>query len=98
MAATHEYGMEDLHADMSSLDIYKNKTHSSVPGEPLSKEELDKTQRYFHATLYCCLGMLYLKENPLLQEPLTLEHIKPRLLGHWGSDAGQVRPLPSTLA
>ena len=33
--------------------------------------------------------MLYLKDNPLLREPLTLEHIKPRLLGHWGSDAGQ---------
>jgi xylulose-5-phosphate/fructose-6-phosphate phosphoketolase len=33
--------------------------------------------------------MLYLKENPLLQEPLKVEHFKPRLLGHWGSDAGQ---------
>lgn len=39
--------------------------------------------------MYLCLGMLYLKENPLLSEPLKVEHIKPRLLGHWGSDAGQ---------
>ena len=65
------------------------KTRSTVNGEPLTKDEIDKLTRYFHATLYLCLGMLYLKENPLLDEPLTTEHIKPRLLGHWGSDAGQ---------
>jgi xylulose-5-phosphate/fructose-6-phosphate phosphoketolase len=39
--------------------------------------------------MYLCLGMLYLRENPLLKEPLKLEHLKARLLGHWGSDAGQ---------
>ncbi|KAK3679574.1 hypothetical protein LTR37_021400 [Vermiconidia calcicola] len=39
--------------------------------------------------MYLCLGMLYLRDNPLLQEPLKKEHLKPRLLGHWGSDAGQ---------
>jgi xylulose-5-phosphate/fructose-6-phosphate phosphoketolase len=44
---------------------------------------------YWRASLYLCLGMLYLKENPLLREPLRAEHIKERLLGHWGSDAGQ---------
>lgn len=55
----------------------------------LTKEELDKTIRYFNASLYLCLGMLYLKDNPLLSQPLTKDHIKPRLLGHWGSDAGQ---------
>ena len=43
---------------------------------------------YWRASLYLCLGMLYLKENPLLREPLKIEHTKPRLLGHWGSDAG----------
>ena len=45
---------------------------------------------YFHASLYLCLGMLYLQKNPLLKEPLDPEHIKPRSLGHWGSDSGQV--------
>jgi len=65
------------------------KTRATIDEQPLSKEDLDKTTRYFHATLYLCLGMLYLMENPLLQEPLKKEHIKPRLLGHWGSDAGQ---------
>ena len=64
-------------------------TRSTVNEKPLSKEELDQLTRWFHATLYLCLGMLYLKENPLLREPLKKEHLKPRLLGHWGSDAGQ---------
>lgn len=55
----------------------------------LGKDELEKLTQWWHATLYLCLGMLYLKENPLLKEPLKKEHLKPRLLGHWGSDAGQ---------
>jgi xylulose-5-phosphate/fructose-6-phosphate phosphoketolase len=62
---------------------------ATVPGAPLSAEELRQIDAYWQASLYLCLGMLYLKDNPLLREPLTLEHIKPRLLGHWGSDAGQ---------
>ena len=62
---------------------------STVEGTPLSPTELRNIDAYWHASLYLCLGMLYLKVNPLLREPLTLEHIKPRLLGHWGSDAGQ---------
>jgi xylulose-5-phosphate/fructose-6-phosphate phosphoketolase len=65
------------------------KARSTVKGTPLSADELRKIDSYWRASLYLCLGMLYLKENPLLQEPLELEHIKPRLLGHWGSDAGQ---------
>ena len=62
---------------------------STVEGTPLSRDELHGIDAYWRASLYLCLGMLYLKANPLLREPLTLEHIKPRLLGHWGSDAGQ---------
>ncbi len=62
---------------------------STVKGAPLSSEELRKIDAYWRASLYLCLGMLYLKENPLLREPLKIEHTKPRLLGHWGSDAGQ---------
>jgi xylulose-5-phosphate/fructose-6-phosphate phosphoketolase len=55
----------------------------------LSIEELRKIDAYWRASLYLCLGMLYLRGNPLLREPLNLEHLKLRLLGHWGSDAGQ---------
>jgi xylulose-5-phosphate/fructose-6-phosphate phosphoketolase len=62
---------------------------STVRGAPLSSDELRKIDAYWRATLYLSLGMLYLKENPLLREPLTIEQTKPRLLGHWGSDAGQ---------
>jgi xylulose-5-phosphate/fructose-6-phosphate phosphoketolase len=55
----------------------------------LSAEELRKIDAYWHATLYLCVGMLFLRDNPLLKEPLKMEHIKKRLLGHWGSDPGQ---------
>jgi xylulose-5-phosphate/fructose-6-phosphate phosphoketolase len=62
---------------------------STVEGSPLSPEELEQIDAYWRASLYLSLGMLYLKDNPLLREPLRLEHTKPRLLGHWGSDSGQ---------
>ncbi len=56
---------------------------------PLDPEELHTIDAYWRTSLYLCLGMLYLKENPLLRQPLKVEHLKPRLLGHWGSDPGQ---------
>jgi xylulose-5-phosphate/fructose-6-phosphate phosphoketolase len=62
---------------------------STIKGAPVSRNELDKIDAYWRASLYLCLGMLYLKDNPLLRKPLKLEHTKARLLGHWGSDAGQ---------
>ena len=78
---------EPLRSD-SAISAY-GPARSTVEGAPLSPDELRKIDAYWRASLYLCLGMLYLKANPLLREPLTLEHIKPRLLGHWGSDAGQ---------
>jgi xylulose-5-phosphate/fructose-6-phosphate phosphoketolase len=57
--------------------------------QPLSADELRKMDAYWRACNYCCVGMLYLRANPLLREPLKVEHIKNRLLGHWGSDPGQ---------
>jgi len=57
--------------------------------EPLTADELRKIDAYWRACNYLCVGMLYLQENPLLREPLKVEHIKRRLLGHWGSDPGQ---------
>jgi xylulose-5-phosphate/fructose-6-phosphate phosphoketolase len=65
------------------------KARSTIKGTPLDPEELRKTDAYWRASLYLSLGMLYLKENPLLRESLKVEQTKPRLLGHWGSDAGQ---------
>jgi xylulose-5-phosphate/fructose-6-phosphate phosphoketolase len=55
----------------------------------LSPDELRKLDAYWRAANYLCAGMLYLQGNPLLREPLRPEHIKARLLGHWGSDPGQ---------
>ncbi|MGR6034065.1 MAG: phosphoketolase family protein [Candidatus Nitrosoglobus sp.] len=54
----------------------------------LSKEELRKLQAYWQACNYLAAGMIYLQDNPLLREPLKPEHIKRRLLGHWGTSPG----------
>src|SRR5215471_3120838 len=78
---------ERVHFD-ETLSAY-GKARSTVEGSPLDPDQLIKIDAYWRASLYLCLGMLYLKANPLLREPLALEHIKARLLGHWGSDAGQ---------
>jgi xylulose-5-phosphate/fructose-6-phosphate phosphoketolase len=56
--------------------------------QPLSQEELRKMHAYWRAANYLSVGQIYLYANPLLQEPLKLEHIKPRLLGHWGTTPG----------
>lgn len=79
-------GLEKVEGE--SISAY-GEARSTIKEQPLSKEELRKVTDYFHASLYLCLGMIYLKENPLLKEPLKTEHLKARLLGHWGSDAGQ---------
>ena len=54
----------------------------------LSPELLNKMNAYWHAANYLSVGQIYLYDNALLKEPLTLEHIKPRLLGHWGTTPG----------
>lgn len=63
-------------------------TRSTITDKPLNVEELRKTEAYWKACNYLSLGMIYLLENPLLTEPLRPEHIKNRLLGHWGSSPG----------
>jgi xylulose-5-phosphate/fructose-6-phosphate phosphoketolase len=55
----------------------------------LTSEELTAIDAYWRACNYLCAGMIYLRANPLLKEPLRSEHCKNRLLGHWGSDPGQ---------
>src|SRR5512145_3252945 len=68
----------------SSLSAY-GKARSTIQGKPLSAEALKKTHAYWRACNYLSLGMIYLQDNPLLREPLKPEHIKNRLLGHWGA-------------
>ncbi|MBZ5577107.1 MAG: phosphoketolase family protein [Acidobacteriia bacterium] len=60
------------------------KTHT----DPLSPDDLRRIDAYWRAANYLSVGQIYLYDNPLLTEPLRLDHIKPRLLGHWGTTPG----------
>ena len=62
---------------------------SSQRGDaPLSSEELSRLDAWWRAANYLSVGQIYLLANPMLREPLTLAHVKPRLLGHWGTTPG----------
>ncbi len=63
--------------------------HSQKSGEQLSPELLNKLNAYWRAANYLSVGQIYLRDNPLLKEPLKPEHIKAMLLGHWGTTPGQ---------
>ncbi|PKO46072.1 MAG: phosphoketolase [Betaproteobacteria bacterium HGW-Betaproteobacteria-22] len=62
--------------------------HAQPTIPALSEQELSLTHRYWSACNYLAAGMIYLRDNPLLKTPLKTEHIKQRLLGHWGSSPG----------
>ena len=70
-----------------SLSAY-GPARSTIMAEPLDSEALRKTHAYWRACNYLSLGMIYLQANPLLREALKPEHIKNRLLGHWGTSPG----------
>ncbi|MBS1155768.1 MAG: phosphoketolase family protein, partial [Proteobacteria bacterium] len=55
---------------------------------PLNTDQLTKMHAYWRAANYLSVGQIYLLNNPLLKEPLKREHVKPRLLGHWGTTPG----------
>jgi len=59
-----------------------------APTGPLSDAELASIDAYWRAANYLSVGQIYLLDNPLLREPLRIEHVKPRLLGHWGTTPG----------
>src|SRR5665809_40848 len=59
-----------------------------APTGPLSDAELASVDAYWRAANYLSVGQIYLLDNPLLREPLRIEHVKPRLLGHWGTTPG----------
>jgi xylulose-5-phosphate/fructose-6-phosphate phosphoketolase len=61
---------------------------SAAPAQPLSADALQLLERWWRAANYLSVGQIYLMANPLLREPLRPEHIKPRLLGHWGTTPG----------
>lgn len=59
-----------------------------IKTNPLSVDEVKKINAYWRAANYLSVGQIYLYDNPLLREPLKIEHVKPRLLGHWGTTPG----------
>ncbi|OIP35429.1 MAG: phosphoketolase [Deltaproteobacteria bacterium CG2_30_66_27] len=61
---------------------------SNLVESRLTEEELQRMDAYWRAANYLSVGQIYLLDNPLLREPLRLEHVKPRLLGHWGTTPG----------
>jgi len=63
-------------------------TNTVLTAERLSSDELRKMDAYWRACTYLAAGMIYLRSNPLLRQPLKPEHIKKRLLGHWGTSPG----------
>jgi len=88
--------MLEFNAALSTVVEVQEKSQSTEnlparakPNGPLSAELLGKMHRYWYAANYLCVGQIYLLDNPLLREPLKMEDIKPRLLGHWGTSAGQ---------
>jgi len=64
------------------------RSDSTSRDEPLSPEELRLMDAWWRAANYLSVGQIYLLDNPLLREPLRIEHVKPRLLGHWGTTPG----------
>ena len=62
--------------------------NSNTSVKTLSPDLLQRMNAYWRAANYLSVGQIYLYDNPLLKKPLTLEHIKPRLLGHWGTTPG----------
>ncbi len=63
-------------------------SHSQAAATPLDADLLQRMDAWWRAANYLSVGQIYLYDNPLLREPLTLAHVKPRLLGHWGTTPG----------
>src|SRR3546814_2874004 len=66
----------------------ESRERSVCMAEPLTPDLLQKLHAYWRASNYLSVGQIYLHDNPLLKKPLRREHIKSRLLGHWGTTPG----------
>ncbi len=73
---------------MSQDPLQTEKAGEIATREPLNPDLLAQMDAYWRAANYLSVGQIYLKDNPLLRAPLTLEDVKPRLLGHWGTTPG----------
>ena len=76
---------EPLHKKAGAV----NKKEATSDGHALTPELLHKINAYWRAANYLSVGQIYLYDNPLLKEPLKLSHVKPLVVGHWGTTPGQ---------
>jgi xylulose-5-phosphate/fructose-6-phosphate phosphoketolase len=79
--------MNSAVTEAQSISAY-GRARSTVRGSPLDPTEPQRIHAYWSATLFLSALMIYLRDNPLLREPLKPAHVKRRRLGHWGSDPG----------
>jgi len=79
--------VSDFDVSSSSAVTTRDGREAGTEG-PLTPEMMDRMQRYWDAANYLTVAQIYLLDNPLLRAPLQAEHIKPRLLGHWGTSPG----------
>src|SRR5437868_14721754 len=83
--------MEDImpNVDQAQLDLMPDVDQVQLDLMPNTDQaKLDLMHKYWNAANYLTVGQIYLQDNPLLKESLRPEHIKPRLLGHWGTSPG----------
>ena len=73
---------------MTTTTTPESTTWRTGTGTPVDDETLERIDRWWRAANYLSVGQIYLLDNPLLREPLTRDHVKPRLLGHWGTTPG----------
>lgn len=79
---------KNLNHTMEQPTAFASTLHLEEHNQPLNKEELKKIDAYWRAANYLSVGQIFLLDNPLLKRPLTLQHVKKRLLGHWGTTPG----------
>src|SRR5262245_36136072 len=85
---TRKTGRSTHGASRSTVKSVPRGPTKKVKSTPLSRDELNKIDAYWRAANYLSVGQIYLYDNPLLKKQLSKEHIKPRLLGHWGTTPG----------
>src|SRR6516225_9156452 len=88
MATTYDFDVSVSSAVITSGEQRDTAGPDSALAGPLAPAELQQMQRYWQAANYLTVAQIYLLDNPLLREPLRPDHIKPRLLGHWGTSPG----------
>ena len=88
MKVEYNRPMDQIVSDRIAPDRTRDSA-SPAPSRSLAPDDLRKTNAYWRAANYVSVGQLYLYDNPLLREPLTLAHVKPLVVGHWGTTPGQ---------